>query len=182
MTTTTATTANLPLAAGRWALDPNHSSVGFTIRHLGVSKVRGHFRSFTVDAVVGPTLEATSVSAEIDVASIDTGIADRDAHVLSADILDVAQRPTLSFRSTSVSLDAIEGKLTLGDVTQPITLEVDFGGTAEFPADGSVHAGFEARGQLRLRDFGIGTFGLGDLVKLELDVQLVAPPAPTDLA
>lgn len=174
--TNTTTTATLPLAAGRWDLDSNHSSVGFTIRHLGVSKVRGHFRSFTVDAVVGATLEDTSVNAEIDVASIDTGIADRDAHVLSADILDVAQRPTLSFRSTSVSLDAIEGDLTLGDVTQPITLDVDFGGIAEFPADGSVHAGFEARGQLHLRDFGIGTFGMGDLVKLELDVQLVAPP------
>lgn len=180
--TTTSTTPALPLAPGRWALDPNHSSVGFTIRHLGVSKVRGHFRSFTVDAVVGPTLEQTSVSAEIDVTSIDTGIADRDAHVLSADILDVAQRPTLSFRSTAVSLDAVEGELTLGAVTQPVTLEVDFGGTAEFPADGSLHAGFEARGRLRLRDFGIETFGLGDLVKLELDVQLVAPPAPVDPA
>ena len=180
--TTTTTTSTLPLAPGRWALDPNHSSVGFTIRHLGVSKVRGHFRSFTVDAVVGPTLEESSVSAEIDVASIDTGIADRDAHVLSTDILDVAQRPTLSFRSTSVALDTIEGELTLGDVTQPITLEVDFGGTAEFPADGSVHAGFEARGQLHLRDFGIGTFGMGDLVKLELDVQLVAPTAPSEPA
>lgn len=175
-TTTSATTA-LPLAPGRWALDANHSSVGFTIRHLGVSKVRGRFRSFTVDAVVGPTLEGSSVSAEIDVASLDTGIADRDAHVLSADILDVAERPTLSFRSTSVSLDTIEGALTLGAVTQPITLDVDFGGTAEFPVDGSVHAGFEARGELRLRDFGIGTFGMGDLVKLELDVQLVAPSA-----
>lgn len=175
--TTTNTTAALPLAPGRWALDANHSSVGFTIRHLGVSKVRGRFRSFTVDAVVGPTFDETSVRAEIDVASIDTGIADRDAHVLSADILDVAQRPTLSFRSTSVSLDTIEGELTLGAVTQPITLDVDFGGTAEFPADGSVHAGFEARGELRLRDFGIATFGLGDLVKLELDIQLVAPPA-----
>lgn len=169
------TTAALPLAPGRWALDANHSSVGFTIRHLGVSKVRGRFRSFTVEAVVGPTLEETSVSAVIDVASIDTGIADRDTHVLSADILDVAQRPTLSFRSTSVSLDAVEGELTIGDVTQTVTLEVDFGGTAEFPVDGSVHAGFEAHGQLRLRDFGIGAFGMGDLVKLELDVQLVAP-------
>ncbi|MBL8775946.1 MAG: YceI family protein [Acidimicrobiales bacterium] len=175
MTTTNTTTA-LPLAPGRWALDANHSSVGFTIRHLGVSKVRGRFRSFTIDAAVGPTVEETSVRAEIDVASLDTGIADRDAHVLSADIVDVAQRPTLSFRSTSVSLDAIEGELTLGDVTQPITLDVDFGGTAEFPADGSIHAGFEARGELRLRDYGIGTFGMGDLVKLELDVQLVAPP------
>jgi polyisoprenoid-binding protein YceI len=169
------TTTTLPLAPGRWALDTNHSSVGFTIRHLGVSKVRGHFRRFEVDAVVGETAETSSVTATIEVASIDTGNVDRDAHVLQADILDVAIRPTLVFRSTSVGLDSIEGELTIGDVTHPLTLEVDFGGTAEFPGDGKHHAGFEARGQLKLGDYGVHAFGMGDLVKIELDVQLVAP-------
>ena len=97
---TTTTPPALPLVAGHWALDPDHSSVGFTIRHLGVSKVRGHFRTFDVDVVVGDTLDDTSISATIDVASIDTGNADRDAHVLSADLVDVTLRPTLVFRST----------------------------------------------------------------------------------
>ena len=71
----------LPLAPGRWALDTAHSSVGFAIRHLGVSKVRGRFQEFDVDVVVGPTLAETSVVATIEMASIDTGNADRDAHV-----------------------------------------------------------------------------------------------------
>jgi polyisoprenoid-binding protein YceI len=83
-------------------VDTNHSSIGFTIRHLGVSKVRGRFTRFDADVVVGETLATTSVSATVDVASIDTANADRDAHVLSPDIIDVARRPTMVFRSTSV--------------------------------------------------------------------------------
>jgi polyisoprenoid-binding protein YceI len=173
MTTTGTTT--LPLAPGRWALDANHSSVGFAIRHLGVSKVRGHFRRFDVDVVVGETLETTSVVATVHVDSVDTGNADRDAHVLQPDILDVARRPTLVFRSTRVDLDRIEGELTIGEVTRPVTLDVEFGGVAELPVDGSTHAGFEAFTEIRRKDFGIDVFGLGDVVKVELDLQLVAP-------
>jgi polyisoprenoid-binding protein YceI len=169
------TTTTLPLAPGRWALDPNHSTVGFAIRHLGVSKVKGHFRRFDVDVVVGDTLESSSVTATIHVDSIDTGNADRDAHVLQPDILDVASRPTLVFRSTRVELDRIEGELTIGQVTQPVVLDVELGGVAEFPADGSTHAGFEATTEIRRKDFGIDVFGLGDVVKVELDLQLVAP-------
>src|SRR5262245_52474133 len=92
----------LPLTAGRWGLDTNHSSVGFTIRHLGVSKVRGAFASFDAELVVGPTLAESSLVATIDVSSLDTGNADRDAHVLSPDLLDVARRPTMSFRSSRI--------------------------------------------------------------------------------
>src|SRR3979411_142266 len=99
---TTQTNLSLPLAPGRWAVDPNHSSIGFAIRHLGVSKVRGRFTRFEADVVIGETLETTSVAATVDVASIDTANADRDAHVLSPDIIDVARRPTLAFRSTRV--------------------------------------------------------------------------------
>lgn len=168
------TTTTLPLAPGRWALDTNHSSVGFTIRHLGVSKVRGHFRRFEVDVVVGETLETTSVAATVDVASVDTGNADRDAHVLAPDILDVARRPTLAFRSTRVTLEQIEGELTIGEVTRPVTLDYEFGGVADF-FDGTRHAGFEATTEIRRKDFGIDVFGLGDVVKVELDLQLLAP-------
>ena len=168
-------TTSLPLAAGRWALDTNHSTVGFAIRHLGVSKVKGHFRRFDVDVVVGDTLESSSVTATVHVDSIDTGNPDRDAHVLQPDILDVSIRPTLVFRSTRVELDRIEGELTIGGVTQPVTLDVEFGGVAEYPIDGSTHAGFEATTEIRRKDFGIDVFGLGDVVKVELDLQLVAP-------
>jgi polyisoprenoid-binding protein YceI len=187
MTTTTGT-QSLPLVAGRWAVDPFHSSVGFSIRHLGVSKVRGRFDKFDIDVVVGETLAATSVTASIDVASIDTGNADRDAHVLSADIVDVTQRPTIEFRSTHVS-DAgdhydVEGELTIGTVTRPVTLAVEFGGVETFPG-GTRHAGFEATTQIRRSDFGIdvamppgvSTVVLGDAIKIEIDVQLLEPDA-----
>jgi polyisoprenoid-binding protein YceI len=185
----TTTTTPLPLAPGRWALDTNHSSVGFTVRHLGVSKVRGRFHRFTVDAVVGPTLAETSVEAVVDLASIDTGNPDRDGHVRSADILDVERRPTLTFRSTEITGhdDAwlVHGEATIGDVTRPLTLTVQFGGVETFVVDGSRHAGFEATGELRRRDFGIdipmppGVSGvmLGDAIKFELDIQLVEPVA-----
>src|SRR6202030_4204349 len=113
----------LPLAPGRWAVDPNHSSVGFSIRHLGVSKVRGRFTRFDADVVIGETLETTSIGATVDMASIDTANADRDAHVLSSDIIDVARRPTMVFRSTRIrgagAEYQVDGDLTIGDVTRP---------------------------------------------------------------
>src|SRR5258706_4091796 len=97
--TTAQTNVSLPLAPGRWAVDTNHSSIGFSIRHLGVSKVRGRFTRFDADVVIGDTLESTTVTATVDIASIDTANADRDGHVLSADIIDVTKRPTMVFRS-----------------------------------------------------------------------------------
>lgn len=182
MTTTEPTT--LPLAPGTWALDPAHSAVTFTIRHLGVSKVRGRFADFTVDVEVGETLETTSVSALIQVASVDTGNADRDAHVQAPDMVDVALRPTLAFRSTSITGSGADwelvGDLMIGDVTQPVTLDVELGGLQEFPG-GPRHAGFEATAQIRRQDFGlmpsIPSAMLGDVIKIELDLQLLEPPS-----
>jgi polyisoprenoid-binding protein YceI len=186
--TTPTTTTSLPLAPGRWAIDTNHSSVGFTIRHLTVSKVRGRFMNFDVDVVIGATLEDTSVNATIDLASVDTGNPDRDAHVRSADLIDVARRPTLTFRSTRITgADddwQLHGDVTIGDVTKPLTLDIELGGIETFPG-GPRHAGFEARGELRRKDFGIdmamppgvSAAMLGDVVKIELDVQLVEPDA-----
>jgi polyisoprenoid-binding protein YceI len=176
----------LPLAPGRWALDTAHSSVGFAIRHLGVSKVRGRFQEFDVDVVVGPTLAETSVTATIQMASIDTGNPDRDAHVRTADLLDVERRPTMVFRSTSVAAGRsgwlVDGELTIGGITRPQRLDVELGGIEAFPG-GPRHAGFEATGELRRKEFGIdmalppgvSAVALGDVVKLELDVQLLEP-------
>jgi polyisoprenoid-binding protein YceI len=176
----------LPLRPGRWSLDPNHSSVGFVIRHLGVSKVRGRFEDFDVDVVVGSSLADTTVTATIRTASIDTGNTDRDAHVRTPDLLDVERRPTIDFRSTAI-VDTgdgwiIDGELTIGDVTRPQRLDLEFGGIGEFPV-GPRHAGFEATGELRRSDFGIdlalppgvSAIALGDVVKIELDIQLLEP-------
>jgi polyisoprenoid-binding protein YceI len=183
--TTSTTTSTLPLAPGRWAVDPAHSSVGFTVRHLGVSKVRGRFASFDAEVVVGEDLAGTSVAATIDLASVDTGNADRDAHLQQPDLFDVANRPTLSFRSTRVVEDGdgwrLEGDLTLGDATQPVSLAVELGGVEVHPGDGRRHAGFEAHGEVR-RDLlgvapGMPAAMLGNVVKVELDLQLLEPDA-----
>jgi polyisoprenoid-binding protein YceI len=190
-TTSTTSIHAVPLRPGRWALDPAHSSVSFSIRHLGVSKVRGQFRRFDTEVVVGESLADTSLRATVDLASIDTGNPDRDSHVRSPDLLDVERRPTMAFASRSITGDGsrwtVEGDLTIGDVTRFFALQVLHGGVESY-FDGTRHAGFEATGELRRKDFGIdialppGVSGamLGDVVKVELDIQLVEPSRDGD--
>jgi polyisoprenoid-binding protein YceI len=203
MTSTTSATASAPpwprLAPGRWAVDHDHSSLGFTIRHLGIAKVRGRFAGFDGDVVVGDTPSATSVTATVDLATVDTGQADRDAHLRAADLLDVERRPTMTFRSTGVrpAGDAgsdgdgsdgdgdgwhLDGELTIGDVTRPLTLTFEHGGIEDHPMGGPRHAGFEATGEIRRSDYGIAPQlpapVLGDVVKIELDLQLLEPSEP----
>ncbi|MFC8434847.1 YceI family protein [Streptomyces sp. NPDC057253] len=171
----------LPLSPGDWELDPLHSAVNFTIRHLGIAKVRGRFTEVKAELFVGETADDVTVSAEIALASVDTGNSDRDAHTRSADLLDVEKRPTMTFRSTRVSGTgedwSMEGDLTIGDVTRPVTLAVEFGGVVDSPADSRRHAGFEATGEIRRSDYGLdfGAGFLGDVVKVQLDMQFVEP-------
>lgn len=174
-------TAPLPLAAGAWTLDTAHAVVGFTVRHLGISKVRGRFAAFDATLTVGETLDQSAVTATVELASIDTGNTQRDEHVRSADILDVEKRPTMTFRSTRIhGQDAdwtLAGDLTIGGVTRPVEFEVEFGGVEDFVAAGSRRAGFEATGAIKGSDFGMG-FGsavLSDTVKIQLDLQFIAP-------
>jgi polyisoprenoid-binding protein YceI len=179
----TPTAGALLLGPGRWAVDHSHSSVGFTIRHLGISKVRGRFTGFDADVTVGGTLATTTVSAAVDLASVDTANADRDAHVRAPDIVDVARRPTMAFRSTAVVATddgwRLDGEVTIGDVTRPLSLAVEHGGIQDHPMGGPRHAGFEATGELRRSDFGIAptipAAMLGDVIRFELDLQLLEP-------
>jgi polyisoprenoid-binding protein YceI len=181
-TTSSPATLTLPLAPGRWTIDPQHSRVGFSIRHLGVAKVRGHFTEVDAALEIGPSLETSAVTATVALASIETGQPDRDAHVRSADFLDVERRPTMTFRSTRLHHDGddvtLQGDLTIGEVTRPITLAGEFGGVAPF-VDGTSRAGFEVTGELHRKEFGLG-FGaagalLGDVVKIDLDLEFVEP-------
>ncbi|MBK5222507.1 MAG: YceI family protein [Acidimicrobiia bacterium] len=186
MTETTHTTtppSTLPLVPGRWTLDAAHSTVSFSVRHLGISKVRGVFHDFTAELIVGDDLATSLVTATIESASIDTGNPDRDAHVRSAELLDVASRPTLVFRSTRIEGGGDEwkvtGDLTIGDVTGQVSLDVELGGIETYPIDGSIHAGFSATGAISRKELGV-RFGpldaaLGDTVRIELDLQLVEP-------
>ncbi|WND38182.1 YceI family protein [Streptomyces sp. BB1-1-1] len=180
----TATAAPLPIAPGQWAMDPFHSAVNFTIRHLGIAKVRGRFGGVRAELFVGERVEDVRVSATIDLASIDTGNADRDAHVRASDLLDVAKRPTMTYRSSRVRGEGedwtMEGELTIGDVTRPVTLAVEFGGLGAMTAGGDGrHAGFEATGEIRRSEFGLDFAPglLGEVVKIQLDMQFVEPAA-----
>jgi polyisoprenoid-binding protein YceI len=181
--TTTHVTTTLPLRPGRWELDPAHSAVAFAIRHLGIATVRGRFTRFDADVVIGDTPETSHITATVDLASVDTGNGDRDAHIQAEDIVDVARRPAMTFRSTSITGEGdqwvVDGELTIGTSTAPLSLDVELGGIADFPLGGPRHAGITATGKVRRRDFDIApgypSPMLGDVVKFELDLELLEP-------
>ena len=169
------------LSAGTWAIDPVHSSISFSVRHLVVSKVRGSFKDFS-GAVVVAEDGTPSVTAEIAVDSLDTGNEQRDAHVKSADFFDVAKYPTATFVSTGVRADGddyvLAGQFTLKGVTKSIELKLEFGGVNPGMGHGEV-AGFEASAVLNRKDFGIdidmpletGGAVVGDKVTISLEIE-----------
>ncbi|WP_327142649.1 YceI family protein [Nocardia sp. NBC_01327] len=172
------------IAPGSWTLDANHSSVNFTARHLGISKVRGRFNKFETSFVADDAGKAV-IEATIYLDSFDTGNEARDGHVRSADILDTANLSTLHFKVTEPVAVAAEfevtGEVTLGNVTKPVTLDVEWGGVQVFPGDQKQHAGFTATGVIKRSEFniaaGLPTAMLGDKIAIELDIQLVEPSA-----
>lgn len=185
--TTTAPNTDLQIpgyVAGTWAIDPVHSEVSFTVRHMMVSKVRGHFRDFSGTIVTGENPLDSSVTAEIDLASIDTRNEQRDAHIKSADFFDIEQFPTMTFRSTEVRPDGgdfvLVGELSLHGVTKPVELALEVNGFTPDPYGGT-RVGFTATGQINRRDFGVdismpmdgGGVVVGDKVQLSLEIQAV---------
>jgi polyisoprenoid-binding protein YceI len=168
------------LKPGIWNVDATHSEVGFTARHLMVSKVRGQFKDFAAVVSVGQTFDESSVEATVQMASVDTNSADRDTHVKSADFFDVENNPTMTFKSTKVTGKSLEGLLTIKGVSKPVTFNLDFGGVSADPWGGT-RAGFEATAEINRKDFGLswnvalegGGALVGEKVKITLDVQLV---------
>jgi polyisoprenoid-binding protein YceI len=146
------------LSAGTWAIDPVHSSINFSVRHLVVGKIHGRFDQFTggISITEGG---APSVIAEVGVNSIDTGNEQRDAHVKAADFFDVAQFPAAKFVSTAVRADGddyvLDGDFTLKGVTKPVAMTLEFHGVNPGMGRGEV-AGFEASVVLSRKDFGVG--------------------------
>src|SRR5215211_4286832 len=138
-TTRAADGVQLP-APGHWAIDSSHSSVEASVRHLGLSKVRGAFRSFTGAIDVAERPEGSSVQVSIDAATVDTREPARDEHLRSPDFLDVASYPTIDFRSTKVTGSGrrwqVEGDLTVRGTTAPVTLDVTFEGLETDPWGG----------------------------------------------
>lgn len=176
------------LTAGTWTIDPSHSEVSFTVRHLMVSKVRGTFRTFSGQITVDDNLQASVVSADIDMNTIDTRDETRDNHLRSHDFFEVTSYPTMTYRSTGVRQDGadyvVDGELTLKGVTRPVALAVEFGGVGSDPWGGT-RAGFTATTTINRNDFGVdikmpldgGGVVVGDKIAITLEIEAVLAQA-----
>lgn len=177
----TSTTALPGWQAGTWTIDPAHSQVGFSVRHL-MSKVRGRFADFTGQIVTETDPAQSMVTAVVELSSIDTGIAMRDNHLRSSDFFDVEQTPKMTFTSTTVSYDGdrwtLTGDLTIRDITKAVQLEVDYLGVDLTGMKGETRIGFEASTSISRQEFGV-SWGLAtdskvmvaDRVDVTLDIQ-----------
>ena len=183
MTSTTA--VQIPgYVAGTWDVDTAHSTVGFSVRHMMVSKVRGYFRDFSAEIVTAEVPEQSTVTATIDLSSIDTRQEQRDAHIRSADFFDVESYPQMSFRSTAVRTQGpdwfVDGELTLKGHTRPVTLALELNGFGP-DAYGGYRAGFSAKTEINRNDFGVdikmpmdgGGVVVGDKISVELEIEAV---------
>lgn len=172
-------------APGTFQLDSTHSSVGFVVRHLMVSKVRGHFADFSGTITLAEDPFASSVQVEVQVASITTDEDQRDGHLKSADFFDAEQFPTITFQSSKVSdhkgdTFVLEGDLTVRGVTKPVRLDAEFSGVAQDPW-GGLRIGFSAQTELDREDFGLtwnqaletGGVLVGKKAKVEIEAEAV---------
>jgi polyisoprenoid-binding protein YceI len=177
-----------------WQLDPTHSTIQFSVRHLMVSNVRGSFRDFGLEVAFDPEHpELGSVIATVVAKSIDTGQPQRDAHLCSPDFLDAEQFPTMIFRSTAVEARGgeaytLKGELTMHGVTKPVVFDAEYMGEVANPQGGR-SAGLSARGRIKRSEWGLvwnvgleaGGLMVGDEIKIEVELEL-AQAAPVEPA
>ena len=171
------TIAQTGIVAGTWTIDPTHSEVGFTVRHL-MTKVRGQFESFEGKLTTGTDLSETKAEATIDLNSINTRDAQRDGHLRSKDFFDVENSGPMTFTSTSFDGSTAKGELTVKGVTRPVELDVEFLGIDTDPY-GNTKIGFEATTEINRKDFGVdfnipldgGKLLIGDKVSITLSIQ-----------
>ncbi|MGK5497824.1 YceI family protein [Streptomyces sp. URMC 125] len=195
--TATATADTAPAAGperaaltGDYTIDPSHSELGFTARHAMVTNVRGSFTEYTGTLHLdGTDPSRSSASLDIVMASVDTGSADRDAHLRSADFFDAESHPVMTFRSTAAEALGgdgyrMTGDLTIAGTTRPITIDLEFNGAAKDPF-GNERVGFEGRAELLRSDFGLtwnaaletGGVLVSDRIKLVFDVSAIRDAA-----
>ena len=180
---TTATT--IPgYVVGTWDIDASHSTVGFSVRHMMVSKVRGYFREFSGEIVTAANPADSTVTATIDMDSIDTRQEQRDAHIKSADFFDVGNHTAMEFRSTGVRNKGedwvVEGDLTIKGITKPVELALELNGFGP-DAYGGTRAGFSAKTDISRKEFGVdidmpmdgGGVVVGDKITVELEIEAV---------
>ncbi|HQR26029.1 MAG TPA: YceI family protein [Nocardioides sp.] len=184
-----APTAVLDDISGEYTVDPTHTRLGFSARHAMVTTVRGQFTQFAGTARIDTADPARShVSLTIQVASVDTGVADRDAHLRSADFFDVESYPEMTFVSTDVAREGndwtITGDLTIKDVTRPVTIEFESTGSARDPF-GNLRVGFEGETTVNRKDWNLtwnaaletGGVLVSEKIKLQFDVSAIQTPA-----
>jgi polyisoprenoid-binding protein YceI len=182
---TSSTAIQIPgYVVGTWDIDASHSTVGFSVRHMMVSKVRGYFREFSGEIVTAGDPTQSSVSATIDLSSIDTRQEQRDAHIRSADFFDVDNHPQMTFRSTGVRTDGadwlVDGELTIKGTSRPVTLALELNGFGP-DAYGGTRAGFSAKTEINRNEFGVdikmpmdgGGVVVGDKISVELEIEAV---------
>jgi polyisoprenoid-binding protein YceI len=167
-----------------WQIDPAHSSIAFTVRHMGISNVHGHFTKVSGSATIDDNdITKSSVNATIDVASIDTGVQMRDNDLRSPNYFDAQQFPTITFKSKSITKEGegklkIVGDLTMHGVTKEVTLDVD-GPSNPIKAGPNMRRGLSATTTVNRKDFGIGSKAtaamVGEQIKIDLDVEMTQP-------
>ena len=187
-TTTTTQTSTTTIPAGTWEIDPVHSEVGFTARHMMVSKVRGRFGTFSGTITAAEDPAQSSVEAVIDAASVDTSNEQRDNHLRAPDFLDAEKYPEITYRSSGVREDGnywvVDGELTVHGVTRPVPLLLELNGVSLDPY-GNTRAGFSASTEINRRDFGVtlnmpmdgGGAVVSDRININLEVEAVLKPA-----
>ncbi|MHA6800196.1 YceI family protein [Bounagaea algeriensis] len=172
---------------GRYHIDPAHTRIGFSVKHMGLSKVRGTFSDFEGTITLGETEADTSAELTIQAASIDTGQSQRDEHLRSNDFLDMPNHPTLEFRSTKIEPAGdewkVHGELTIRGATRPVTLEVEFEGAGPdvLGDQQQPRIGFSAETKINREDFGVnwnqaletGGWVVGKEVTIEMNVEAV---------
>ncbi|HEX6358873.1 YceI family protein [Actinophytocola sp.] len=170
------------VTAGTYVIDPVHSWVGFSVRHL-MSRVRGRFTEFAGEIVVGETTETSSVTATIELSSVDTGNEMRDNHLRTKDFFDIDETPRMTFSSTTIRADGdswvLIGDLTIRDVTKAVELQLEFLGVDPTGLQGEQRIGFDAKTSITRGEFGV-SFGLpiegskiviGDKVDIHLEIE-----------
>ena len=170
----------------RWEIDSSHSSIHFSVRHLMIAKVRGQFSKWTGTLQVPDgDFRKAGLTVAIDAASIDTGVADRDKHLRSADFFDVEKFPEITFTAGTITSSGssrfdLDGLLTIKGITQTVTLAVEEAGRATDPW-GNTRAVFSAKGSVSRKDFGLtwnqaletGGVMVGDHIEIEIDIEAV---------
>jgi len=183
------TTVEAPgLTAGVWTIDPTHSEVGFSVRHLMVSKVKGSFKTFEGALTIAANPLDSKVEVSIDASSVDTRDETRDTHLRSSDFFEVEQHPQITFVSTSVrpsgSDFVVVGDLTIHGVTRSVDLKVEFNGVSPDPWGGT-RSGFSASTEISRSNFGVefnipldgGGVVVGDKININLEIEAVLQAA-----